>query len=77
MNKDWLHSLAQKLDRVMFQYDPYCYRESELSEEFFEYALQKEPEKIIDSLLDTIEVLMMSCTNYAEELAQYDGRFTD
>ena len=59
-------TLAEKLNKVMFDYDPYGYRDSDLSLEFFEEALKSEPEMIIDGLLDTIECLMEACENYAE-----------
>jgi hypothetical protein len=61
-------SLAERLDKIMFDYDPYSYRDSDLSVEFFEESLAKSPETIIDGLLDTIECLMEACDNYAQEL---------
>ena len=60
-------SLAERLDKIMFDYDPYSYRDSELSVEFFEKSLAESPEAIIDGLLDTIECLMEACDNYAQE----------
>lgn len=61
-------SLAERLDKIMFNYDPYSYRDADLSVEYFEKSLAESPETIIDGLLDTIECLMEACDNYAQEL---------
>ena len=61
-------SLAERINEVVFNYDPYSYRDADLSVEFFEKSLAESPEAIIDGLLDTIECLMEVCDNYAQEL---------
>ena len=61
-------SLAERLDKIMFNYDSYSYRDADLSVEFFEKSLAESPETIIDGLLDMIECLMEACDNYAQEL---------
>lgn len=61
-------NLAERLDKIMFNYDPYSYRDADLSVEYFEKSLAESPETIIDGLLDIIECLMEACDNYAQEL---------
>lgn len=61
-------TLAEKLNKVIYDYDPYSYRDADLSVEFFEKSLAESPETIIDGLLDTIECLMEACDNYAQEM---------
>lgn len=61
-------SLAEKLDKVMFEYDTFGYRDSEFSPDYFEMMIKEAPDQIIDGLLEIIGELMESCNNYAKEL---------
>ena len=63
-------SLAEKLDKIMYEYDPFSYRDSELSLEYFEKSIKETPEMVIDGLLDIMKCLMEECDNYAEQLQE-------
>ena len=56
-------TLAERIDKTVKEYDPYGYRDSECSVEYFEELLKNAPEVIIEGLLDQID-------NMNEEIEQ-------
>lgn len=48
-------TLAERIDRTVKDWDPYGYRDSECSAEYFEDLLKNAPEVIIAGLLDQID----------------------
>ena len=51
-------SLAERLDKVMYQFDPYSYDSEECSVEEAERAIKENPESVIEELLDMLESQM-------------------
>ena len=47
-------TLAESVDKVSRDWDPYGYRDSECSVEYFQHLLDDSPEIIIEGLLDII-----------------------
>ena len=56
-------TLAERINITVENYDPYGYRDSECSVEYFEECLKKCPKVIIEGLLDQID-------NMNEEIEQ-------
>ena len=50
-------TLAERINQAVRDYDPYGYRDSECSVEYFEDALKNSPETIIEGLLDQIDCM--------------------
>lgn len=48
-------TLAERINQTVREYDPYGYRDSECSLEYFEELLKNNPEVIIEGLLDQID----------------------
>lgn len=48
-------TLAERIDRTVKDWDPYGYRDSECSVDYFEDLLKNSPEVIIEGLLDQID----------------------
>ena len=48
-------TLAKRIDQTVKEWDPYGYRDSECSVEYFEDLLKNSPETIINGLLDQID----------------------
>lgn len=48
-------TLAERINKTVEEWDPYSYRDSECSVEYFEYCLKECPEVIIEGLLDQID----------------------
>ena len=57
-------TLAKRIDKTMHDWDPYGYRDSECSVEFFENLLRRHPEVIIAGLLDMIDELLEEIEDY-------------
>jgi len=53
-----LPTLAERLDRVMYQFDPYSYDSEVCSVEEAERAIKENPESVIEELLDMLESQM-------------------
>lgn len=53
-----LPTLAERLDKVMYQFDPYSYDSEECSVEEAERAIKENPESVIEELLDMLESQM-------------------
>ena len=51
-------SLAERLDKVMYQFDPYSYDSEECSVEEAERAIKENPESVIEELLNMLETQM-------------------
>ena len=50
-------TLAERIDQTVREYDPYGYRDSDLSVEYFEELLKSNPKIIIEGLLDQIDYM--------------------
>ena len=50
-------TLAERIDNVVKDFDPWGYRDSECSLEYFEELLKKNPEVIIEGLLEQISLM--------------------
>lgn len=48
-------TLAERIDITVKDYDPYGYRDSECSVDYFKDLLEKAPQVIIEGLLDQID----------------------
>ena len=53
-----MRDLAEKLNTIMKEYDPWGYRDAEYSVEQALYDIENSPEKVIDGLLDMLDVKM-------------------
>ena len=51
-------TLAERLDHVMYQFDPYSYDSEECSVEEAERAIKENPESVIEELLNMLEIQM-------------------
>lgn len=51
-------TLAERLDRVMYRFDPYSYDSEECSVEEAERAIKESPETVIEELLGMLESQM-------------------
>ena len=50
-------TLAERIDQTVRTWDPYGYRDSECSLEYFKELLKNNPEVIIEGLLDQIDCM--------------------
>ena len=48
-------TLAERINKTVYNWDPHCYRDSDCSIEYFEDLLKHSPETIINGLLDQID----------------------
>ena len=53
-------TLAQRIDQTVKEWDPYGYRDSECSVEYFQHLLENSPEVIIEGLLDQIDDMYLN-----------------
>ena len=51
-------TLAERLDRVWYQFDPHSYDPDECSPEAAEKAIRENPETVIEELVEMLESLM-------------------
>ena len=53
-------TLAERIDKTVKEWDPYGYRDSECSVEYFQNLLKNNPEVIIEGLLDQIDDMYLN-----------------
>ena len=68
-------TLAERINEVVKAWDPYGYRDSDCSVEYFEDALQNCPEVIIDGLLEQIDCMQEVIDKLYPEKEKCNGEF--
>ena len=66
-------TLAERIDRIVEAWDPFGYRDSECSVEYFDEALKKNPELVIEGLLEQIDCMQEVIDRLYREKEEQNG----
>lgn len=66
-------TLAERIDKIVETWDPFGYRNSECSVEYFDEALKKNPELVIEGLLEQIDCMQEVIDRLYREKEEQNG----
>ena len=66
-------TLAERVDKAARNWDPWGYRDSECSVEYFEESIKKCPECVIDGLLEQIDCMQEIIDKLYREKEEKNG----